>query len=150
MEEPGCRLLEQSKARRARLEDARNFFQFAQDQEEEEGWVKERQRVCKAGISAKDLRAVLSLQQKHKALLDEMKSRRQKCERVCESGQHLIAEEHPRSSEIGARIDSLRIHWKRLEELASLRKKQLEDAAEAYQVRFELYISSFPVNERNA
>ncbi|XP_071454610.1 spectrin beta chain, non-erythrocytic 5 isoform X3 [Hetaerina americana] len=127
------RLLEQSKARRARLEDARNFFQFAQDQEEEEAWVIERQRVCKAGISAKDLRAVLSLQQKHKALLDEMKSRRQKCERVCESGQQLIKEGHPRSAEIGARIDSLRAHWKRLEELALLRKKQLEDAAEAYQ-----------------
>ncbi|XP_046388683.1 spectrin alpha chain, non-erythrocytic 1 isoform X4 [Ischnura elegans] len=131
------RLLEQGKARRARLEDARNFFQFAQDQEEEEAWVIERQRVCKAGISAKDLRAVLSLQQKHKskyqALLDEMKSRRQKCERVCESGQLLIKEGHPRSTEIGARIESLRAHWKRLEELALLRKKQLEDAAEAYQ-----------------
>lgn len=59
-------LVESSKARRVRLEDARNFFQFLQDHEEEESWLVEKQRICKAGISAKDLRAVLSLQQKHK------------------------------------------------------------------------------------
>jgi hypothetical protein len=52
-----------------RLEDARNFFQFLQDHEEEESWLVEKQRICKAGISAKDLRAVLSLQQKHKVSL---------------------------------------------------------------------------------
>ena len=61
-----CSLLDSSKARRVRLEEARNFFQFLQDHEEEESWLVEKQRICKAGISAKDLRAVLSLQQKHK------------------------------------------------------------------------------------
>jgi spectrin beta len=61
-----CSLVESSKARRIRLEDARNFFQFLQDHEEEESWLVEKQRICKAGISAKDLRAVLRLQQKHK------------------------------------------------------------------------------------
>ena len=60
-----CSLVESSKARRVQLEDARNFFQFLQDHEEEESWLVEKQRICKAGISAKDLHAVLSLQQKH-------------------------------------------------------------------------------------
>lgn len=63
------RLVESSKERRARLEDARNYFQFVQDHEDEESWLVEKQRICKAGISAKDLRAVLSLQQKHKVIL---------------------------------------------------------------------------------
>lgn len=49
-----------------RLEDARNFSQFIQDHEDEEAWIIEKQLICKAGIFAKDLRAVLSLQQKHK------------------------------------------------------------------------------------
>lgn len=66
-------MLEHSKKRRTRLEDARNLFHFLQDHEDEERWVVERQRICKAGITAKDLRAVFSLQQKHKALQDEMK-----------------------------------------------------------------------------
>ena len=64
-----CSLVESSKARRVRLEDARNSFQFLQDYEEEESWLVEKQRICKAGISAKDLHAVLSLQQKHKVSL---------------------------------------------------------------------------------
>lgn len=59
-------LVESSKERRIRLEEARKYFQFVQDHEDEEGWLVEKQRICKAGISAKDLRAVLSLQQKHK------------------------------------------------------------------------------------
>lgn len=60
------RLLDSSKDRRVRLEDARNFSQFIQDHEDEEAWLMEKQFICKAGIFAKDLRAVLSLQQKHK------------------------------------------------------------------------------------
>lgn len=60
------RLVESSKERRIRLEEARKYFQFVQDHEDEEGWLVEKQRICKAGITAKDLRAVLSLQQKHK------------------------------------------------------------------------------------
>ena len=61
-----CSLVESSKARRVRLEEARNFFQFLQDHEEEESWLVEKQQICKAGISAKDLHTVLRLQQKHK------------------------------------------------------------------------------------
>lgn len=59
-------MIESSKRRRARLEEARNFYQFIEDHEDEDGWLVEKQRICTAGISAKDLRAVLSLQQKHK------------------------------------------------------------------------------------
>ena len=61
-----CSLLESSNARRVRLEEARNFFQFLQDHEEEDSWLVEKQRNCMADISVKDLHAVLSLQQKHK------------------------------------------------------------------------------------
>ena len=64
-----CSLVESSKARRVWLEEAHNFFQILQDYEEEESWLVEKQRICKAGISVKDLHAVLSLQQKHKVSL---------------------------------------------------------------------------------
>jgi hypothetical protein len=64
-----CSLLDSSKAGRVRLEEARSFLQFLQDHEEEESWLVEKQRICKAGISTKDLCAVLSLQQKHNVSL---------------------------------------------------------------------------------
>jgi spectrin beta len=68
------------------------------------------------------------------ALQDEMKARRNKSKQLCEVGRQLITDKHPSSPEIETRIDSLQEQWNILEELAALRRKQLEDAAEAYQV----------------
>ena len=124
---------EYSKERKARLEDARNFFQFLQDHEDEESWLVDRQRICRAGILAKDLRALISLQQKHKALEDEAKTRRPKSDQLCQAGKRLVREQHPSSLEIENRLDSLQEHWRVLEELLALRKKQLEEASEALQ-----------------
>lgn len=93
----------------------------------------EKQRICQADISVKDLRAVLSLQQKHKALEDEMKARKPKCEQLCLAGKNLIKEKHPRAAEIQPHIDAIEQQWQKLAELAAKRAKQLEDAAEAYQ-----------------
>ncbi|XP_023313664.1 spectrin beta chain, non-erythrocytic 1 isoform X1 [Trichogramma pretiosum] len=124
---------EYSKERKARLEDARNFFQFLQDHEDEESWLVDRQRICRAGILAKDLRALISLQQKHKALEDEAKTRRPKSEQLCQAGKRLVTEQHPSSLEIENRLESLQEHWRVLEELLALRKKQLEEAGEALQ-----------------
>lgn len=66
------------------LEEARNFYQFLQDQEDEEAWLIEKQRICQAGITAKDLRSVLNLQQKHKLLMDEIKNRKNKFDNLSE------------------------------------------------------------------
>lgn len=63
-----------------------------------------------------------------------MKVRRPKSEQLCEAGRNLIAEKHPKYEDIKARINSLQENWKILNDLAALRKKQLEDASEAYQV----------------
>lgn len=128
---------EYSKERKARLEDARNFFQFLQDHEDEESWLVERQRICRAGILAKDLRALISLQQKHKALEDEAKTRRPKSEQLSQAGRRLVNEQHPSAPEIENRLESLQEHWRVLEELLALRKKQLEEAGEALQVNFQ-------------
>nr|XP_018898887.1 PREDICTED: spectrin beta chain, non-erythrocytic 1 isoform X2 [Bemisia tabaci] len=144
------KLIENGKERRSRLEDARNFFQFVQDHEDEEGWLIEKQRICKAGISAKDLRAVLSLQQKHKVLIDEMKVRHPKSIQLCDSGCRLIADKHPKSIEINARINSLTEHWQTLDLLADQRKKQLEDASEAYQFYTDANEAESWLNEKLA
>ena len=49
-----------------------------QDFEEEGQWCDEKLAVCSANVTAKDLRALTSLQQKHKALEDEMVGRHNK------------------------------------------------------------------------
>ena len=64
-----------SRARQVYLEDCQSFYQLVQDLEEEGQWVTEKLNICTASIQAKDLRALTSLQQKHKALVDEMTRR---------------------------------------------------------------------------
>lgn len=57
------------------LEDSLSFYQLIQDLEEEGQWCDEKLTVCQAAITAKDLRALNSLQQKHKAVEDELERR---------------------------------------------------------------------------
>lgn len=136
--------------RRACLEEARNFYHFMEDYDNEEGWLVDKQRICKTGITAKDLRAVLSLQQKHKALEDEIKVRKPKSTQMLDAAKKLIAEKHQRSSDIKSRIESLAEHWKALEELVELRRRQLEDAAEAYQFYTDANEAESWLNEKMA
>ncbi|KQS43498.1 uncharacterized protein Dere_GG15134, isoform B [Drosophila erecta] len=150
LEEAYSELLRRSAARRARLEEARNFHHFMEDYDNEESWLVDKQRICKTGITAKDLRAVLSLQQKHKALEDEIKSRKPKSGQMSTAGKRLIGEQHPRSSEIQSRIDSLAEHWQALEALVELRRRQLEDAAEAYQFYTDANEAESWLNEKMA
>jgi len=137
------KLAKQSMERRTKLEDARSFFQFVQDHEEEEAWLIEKQRICNSGISAKDLRAVISLQQKHKAVLDEMKARLPKSHKIIEAGQELLTSNPPESKDIQQRIESLQKHWKTLQDLVVVKEKKLKDAAEAYQVSSDSIHTSF-------
>lgn len=143
-------LLTHCSQRRARLEEARNFYHFLEDHENEEGWLVDKQRICKAGISAKDLRAVMSLQQKHKVLEDEMKVRRPKSSQITDTGKKLLGDSHPRSSEVQSRLDSLQEHWKALIDLVELRRRQLEDAAEAYQFYTDANETESWLNEKMA
>lgn len=115
------------------MEEARNFYLFLEDYDNEVFWLVEKQRICKTGISAKDLRAVVSLQQKHKALEDEIKVREPKSTQMIDAGRKLISENHLRQAEIKNRVESLQEHWKSLQELVDFRRRQLEDASEAYQ-----------------
>lgn len=122
-----------SNLRKALLEEARNFYQFLQDQEDEEAWLIEKQRICQADLTAKDLRGVLSLQQKHKSLLDEIRTRKNKFDQLGNTAKQLIEENHPRAAEIQQHMDRNKQEWQTLENLANARSKQLQDAAEAYQ-----------------
>lgn len=132
------------------MEEARNFHLFLEDYDNEEGWLIEKQRICKTGISAKDLRAVVSLQQKHKALEDEIKNRKPKSMQMIEAGQRLISENHLRQSEIKTRVESLQDHWKSLEDLVDVRRRQLEDASEAYQFYTDANEAESWLNEKMA
>jgi hypothetical protein len=60
-----------------------------------------------------------------------MKVHRQKSDQIYKSGLSINASE---PTEIQSRIDSLQSNWNSLNSLSQVRTKQLQDAAEAYQV----------------
>lgn len=126
-------LNELSKKRLAKLEEWRLFYQFVQDQEEEEAWIIERQRICQAVLSSKDLIGVIGLQQKHKALEAEIKAHEARIKKVIENGNLLIAQKYPEEIDIRNRIKELQEQWDHVHELAAQKRKQLEDANEAFQ-----------------
>ncbi|XP_045506256.1 spectrin beta chain, non-erythrocytic 1 [Colias croceus] len=126
-------LVAAAKDRKARLEDARNLYQFLEDHEEEEGWVTEKQRICRTEVAAKDVRGVLALRQKHTALLHELRARDSVAQRHRAKGQSLIDAKHPKSAEIERRLTALSEQWEILRQLANDRDKKLADAAEAHQ-----------------
>ncbi|GAB6026067.1 hypothetical protein CHUAL_012270 [Chamberlinius hualienensis] len=141
------RLTNLSKAQQDQLEGSKRLMEFMEDHEEEEAWVKEKQQICKAVISGKDLLAVVRLQQKHKVLEDEMKARFPKLEQFFKTGETL-ANNVPEGTDIKSRVDSLKEHWKKLQELAAQRTKQLEEAVEACQFYSDINEAESWMNEK--
>ncbi|XP_078000869.1 spectrin beta chain, non-erythrocytic 5-like isoform X3 [Glandiceps talaboti] len=126
-------LTDLSNARKARLEESMKFYQFLRDSEEEEAWLMEKQRIAKSMVTGKDLRSVISMQQKHQALEAEMVARERICDAVCDTGTELIDANHYASKDIHLRIDSLKEKWCKLKEYAEKRRFRLEDAIQAHQ-----------------
>ena len=126
-------LLSLTKQRQAALEDSHSFFQLIQDFEEEGQWCDEKLAISTASITAKDVRALTSLQQKHKALEDEMTRRHSRfVSGPLQSGEEMIASGHPLAGQLKERIQAVKAKWAALREEAGRRRHTLESATDAY------------------
>ena len=126
-------LLSLTKQRQAALEDSHSFFQLIQDFEEEGQWCDEKLAISTASITAKDVRALTSLQQKHKALEDEMTRRHSRfVSGPLQSGEEMVASGHPLAGQLKERIQAVKAKWAALREEAGRRRHTLESATDAY------------------
>jgi len=126
-------LLNLTKKRQIVLEDSLSFYQLIQDFEEEGQWCDEKLAVCSASITAKDLRALTSLQQKHKALEDEMVRRHNRfLSGPLATGQDMIKSGHPLADQLQDRVRVVQGKWAMLKEEAGKRRVTLESATDAY------------------
>ena len=141
-------LLDLANKRRAKLETAKVYFQFVEDHEEEEAWIVERQRICQAILPSKDLLGIISLEQKHKGLEDEIKAHKTRFNKIIEKGESLISTRHQQASDVKVRLDDLQKNWHHLHELAALKRKQLEDATEAFQYHQDANEAESWMNEK--
>ena len=67
-------------------------------------------------------------------LEDEMRARRPKALKIEQFGRGLVEKKHPDSPKITEYVDTLANGWKQLDKMVAERRKQLQDAAEAYSV----------------
>ena len=72
-----------------------------------------------------------------------MTARWPRCQKVCSSGEELVANRHYARKDIKLRCDSLYDKWKKLRDLAAARKTRLDDAYESHQVIFLHFSYSF-------
>ncbi|XP_054431418.1 spectrin beta chain, non-erythrocytic 1 isoform X2 [Pteronotus mesoamericanus] len=114
--------------RRARLEESRRLWKFFWEMAEEEGWIREKEKILSSDDYGKDLTSVMRLLSKHRAFEDEMSGRSGHFEQAIKEGEDMIAEEHFGSEKIRERILYIREQWANLEQLSAIRKKRLEEA----------------------
>ncbi|XP_027721031.1 spectrin beta chain, non-erythrocytic 1 isoform X1 [Vombatus ursinus] len=119
--------------RRARLEESRRLWKFFWEMAEEEGWIREKEKILSSDDYGKDLTSVVRLLSKHKAFEDEMSGRSGHFEQAIKEGEDMIAEEHFGSEKIRERIIYIREQWANLEQLSAIRKKRLEEASLLHQ-----------------
>ncbi|KAI5125066.1 spectrin beta chain, non-erythrocytic 1 isoform X1 [Manis pentadactyla] len=114
--------------RRARLEESRRLWKFFWEMAEEEGWIREKEKILSSDDYGKDLTSVMRLLSKHRAFEDEMSGRSSHFEQAIKEGEDMITEEHFGSEKIRERIIYIREQWANLEHLSAIRKKRLEEA----------------------
>ncbi|XP_036118919.1 spectrin beta chain, non-erythrocytic 1 isoform X3 [Molossus molossus] len=114
--------------RRARLEESRRLWKFFWEMAEEEGWIREKEKILSSDDYGKDLTSVMRLLSKHRAFEDEMSGRSGHFEQAIKEGEDMIAEEHFGSEKIRERIAYIREQWASLAQLSAIRKKRLEEA----------------------
>ncbi|XP_032733667.1 spectrin beta chain, non-erythrocytic 1 isoform X3 [Lontra canadensis] len=119
--------------RRARLEESRRLWKFFWEMAEEEGWIREKEKILSSDDYGKDLTSVMRLLSKHRAFEDEMSGRSGHFEQAIKEGEDMIAEEHFGSEKIRERIQYIREQWANLEQLSAIRKKRLEEASLLHQ-----------------
>ncbi|XP_055098792.1 spectrin beta chain, non-erythrocytic 1 isoform X3 [Symphalangus syndactylus] len=119
--------------RRARLEESRRLWKFFWEMAEEEGWIREKEKILSSDDYGKDLTSVMRLLSKHRAFEDEMSGRSGHFEQAIKEGEDMIAEEHFGLEKIRERITYIREQWANLEQLSAIRKKRLEEASLLHQ-----------------
>ncbi|XP_067847419.1 spectrin beta chain, non-erythrocytic 1-like isoform X2 [Heptranchias perlo] len=123
--------------RKARLEQSRRVWRFFWEMAETEGWIREREQIFSSQDYGKDITSIVILQNKHKALEDELGGLSTHLQQTVKEGRDMIAEKHFASPEIKKRIEEVLGMWKDLEELAAFRKQNLQDAQNFFQFQVD-------------
>lgn len=133
LEKDYAELVKLALARRKKLEDSRRLWQFHWDIDQEEGWIKEKERILDSKEIGHDLSTVHMLIGKNKTVEDELAAHEQQTMDVLKSGEDLIKSGHYDANNVQRRIDDVESKWDRLKELQARRTMLLNDAIDYHQ-----------------
>ena len=100
--------------RAGKLEESQKAHRIFRDIDDEESWIKEKQRISSSTDYGKDLTGVQNLQRKHDTFDAELRAHTPRVEAVLQSADALVAAKHYASAEIQARRQGLAGHWSKL------------------------------------
>lgn len=126
--------------RQKELEASRQLWSFFREMEEAEAWVREKERILSSSAQSygKDLSSVAKLLSKHNIFLGELGGRRALLQSTMKRGeQTLLRRRLGPPASLQEKIREVRLHWKRLEELAAAHRQKLQEAAGFYQFSAE-------------
>uniref|UniRef100_A0A8C4YBM0 Spectrin beta chain n=1 Tax=Gopherus evgoodei TaxID=1825980 RepID=A0A8C4YBM0_9SAUR len=130
-------LLAMAAERKARLEQSKRLWKFFWELDEAESWIKEKEQIYSSLDYGKDLTSLLILQRKHKAFEDELRGLGAHLRQTIQHGEDMVAQKHFDSSKIRGRMEEVKALWAQLQELASFRKKNLQDAESFFQFQVD-------------
>ncbi|KAG4068736.1 hypothetical protein HA402_002427 [Bradysia odoriphaga] len=129
-------LLDLTKYRRQRLENAVDYFQLFADADDIDQWMLDSLRLVKSEDVGKDESHAQSLLKKHKDVSDELKSYAETIDQLHKQADALTLDETEQKT-VSDRIALIDDRYKQLMELSKLRKLRLLDALSLYKLMSE-------------
>lgn len=129
-------LLDLTKYRRQRLENAVDYFQLFADADDVDQWMLDALRLVSSEDVGKDESHAQSLLKKHKDIADELKNYSETIDQLHKQAEGLTLADDEQAK-VSERIASIDDRYKQLLEISKLRKLRLLDALSLYKLMSE-------------
>ncbi|XP_037917699.1 spectrin beta chain isoform X4 [Hermetia illucens] len=129
-------LLDLTKYRRQRLENAVEFFQLFADADDIDNWMLDALRLVSSEDVGRDEANVQSLLKKHKDVADELKNYSETIDQLHKQADSLKLND-AEHKKVSNRLQAIDARYKELMELSKLRKQRLLDALSLYKLMSE-------------
>ncbi|KAM8952646.1 spectrin beta chain, non-erythrocytic 4 [Pelodytes ibericus] len=127
-------LCKQAEKRRVELEESRRLWDFLQEVEEAEGWIREKEQIMSAPQSyGKDLSSILRLLSKHKILVGELRGRQAMLQQTLQQGEQVLKKRRKGMSGLRQRMEQVKRQWENLEKACSSHQQKLQEASNFHQ-----------------
>ena len=100
-----------AQARSKNLAESQKAHKIFRDIDDEESWIKEKQRIASSTEYGKDLTGVQNLQKKHDTFDAELRAHAPRIDAVLQSADALVLAKHESSTEIKSRRQGLSANW---------------------------------------